>query len=112
MPNHLHGIVVNPGKPLQGRPIGVTPGSLGAIVGNFKAVTARRINRLRRTPGAPAWQRNYYEQMARNEWELSDIRQYIAGNPERWAWDTYNPTAAGPDPQAIELWHVLKDGAE
>jgi putative transposase len=36
------------------------PGSLGAIVGNFKSVTARRVNRMRGSPGAPFWQRNYW----------------------------------------------------
>ena len=84
--------------PYYKRPRGVTPGSLGAIVGNFKSVTARRINRIRRTPGMPVWQRNYYEHVVRNESGLNAIRQYIAGNPARWKWDTCNPAASGPDP--------------
>ena len=84
------------------------PGSLGVIVGNFKSVTARRVNRLRRTPGAPVWQRNYYEHVVRDERALNAIRQYIADNPARWAWDTYNPSAAGPDPQAADLWCMLQ----
>ena len=33
-------------------PCGPPSGSLGAIVGNFKSVVARRINRIRKTPGA------------------------------------------------------------
>jgi REP element-mobilizing transposase RayT len=96
-------------SPLPHRPAGPSPGSLGAIVGNFKSVTARRINRLRRTPGAPVWQRNYYEHVVRDERALNAIRQYIADNPARWAWDTYNPAAAGPDPQATELWRLLQE---
>jgi putative transposase len=87
-------------------------GSLGAIVGNFKSVTARRINRLRRTPGMPVWQRNYYEHIVRNEHALNAIRQYITDNPARWAWDTYNPSAVGPDPQTAELWRLLQEGAD
>jgi putative transposase len=72
-------------------PRGVTPGSLGAIVGNFKSVTARRINRARHMPGAPVWQRNYYERVIRNERELAAVRQYIRGNPAHWAEDVENP---------------------
>jgi len=66
-------------------------GSLGAIVGNFKSVTARRINRIRHTPGAKIWQRNYYEHVIRNEKQLNRIRQYIADNPLRWELDIENP---------------------
>jgi len=69
----------------------VVPGSLGAVIGNFKSVTARRINRVRKTPGAPVWQRNYYEHIIRNERELNAIRQYIRDNPARWAEDIENP---------------------
>jgi putative transposase len=47
-------------SPLQGdsRPAGPASGSLGAIVGNFKSVTTRRINRIRKTSGVRVWQRN------------------------------------------------------
>jgi putative transposase len=96
-------------SPLQDHPTGTPPGSLGTIVANFKSLTARRINRLRRTPSAPVWQRNYYEHVVRHERALNAIRQYIAANPARWAWDTYNPLAAGPDPQAVELWRILQE---
>jgi putative transposase len=65
-------------------PSGPLSGSLGAIVGNFKSVTARRINRIRKTPGHPVWQRNYYERVIRNERELIAIRKYIRDNPENW----------------------------
>ena len=44
-------------------------------------MTSRRINQMRRTPGARVWQRNYYEHIIRNEAELDSVRQYIANNP-------------------------------
>lgn len=72
-------------------PIGPPSGSLGAIVGNFRSVTARRINRVRKTPGVRVWQRNYYEHIIRNERALDGIRQYIRDNPARWAEDRENP---------------------
>jgi putative transposase len=66
------------------------PGSIGAIVGNFKSLTARRINNLRRTPGGKVWQRGYYDRIIRNEGELDSIRRYIKDNPRRWAEDRDN----------------------
>jgi REP element-mobilizing transposase RayT len=75
-------------------PTGPPSGSLGAIVGNFKSVTSRRINRMRKTPGVPIWQRNYYERIIRNERELNAIRQYIYDNPAHWLNDAENPVAA------------------
>jgi hypothetical protein len=71
--------------------VSLQPGSLGAIVGNFKSVTTRRINRIRRTPGVALWQRNYYERVVRNGRELQRMRNYIAANPVRWTLDRENP---------------------
>jgi len=115
MPNHVHGIVVildrgmdesvgarqekpspiseSPlASPLpNGHPFGVLSGSLGAIVGAFKSTTTRWVNGIRRTPGAPLWQRNYYEHVIRNESEWARIRQYIQSNPTQWEIDQENP---------------------
>lgn len=66
------------------------PGSIGAIVGNFKSLTARRINNLRRTLGSKVWQRGYYDRIIRNERELEAVRLYIQNNPQRWAEDREN----------------------
>jgi putative transposase len=73
-------------------PLQNTPGSLGAIIGAYKSTTTRLINGLRRTPGLPLWQRNYYEHIIRNEDELKSIRAYVRDNPVRWELDPDNPT--------------------
>jgi len=108
MPNHLHGIIV-----LMDTPVGATrrstvdvpstvgahsraplhrpPRSLGSFVAGFKSAVTKRINALRGTPGRPVWQRNYYEHVIRDEHDLARIREYIAGNPARWAEDEDNP---------------------
>ncbi len=125
MPNHIHGIIVigdvgathasplhqTSASPLQPtspsplppshpvHPTGPSQGSVGAIVGSFKSVTTRRINALRGTPGAPVWQRNYYEHIIRNEPSLQRIREYIAMNPLRWHLDRENPDALGTSPE-------------
>ena len=51
---------------------------------------------MRGTPGAPVWQRGYYEHVARDEAELHQIRAYIVKNPLRWALDSENPAVARP----------------
>ena len=98
-------------SPLPPYPQGVPSGSLGAIVGNFKSVTARRINQLRRAPGTPVWQRNYYEHIIRGERALRAIRRYIAANPANWTLDPLHPaatiTAAGSWDE--DIWRALQE---
>ena len=97
MPNHIHGILVIHDcrgtacrAPTEkfGRP---TPRSLPTIIRSFKSAVTKRINALRKTPGAPLWQRNYYEHVIRNEPDLNEIRQYILDNPVKWGMDENNP---------------------
>ena len=115
MPNHVHGIVIltvgarhdvgaRHAVPLPhteqfGKPV---PGSIPTIVRSFKSATTRHINALRGTPGAPVWQRNYYEHIVRNEESLNRIREYILTNPIRWAMDWENPHREGVD--SVDEW--------
>ncbi|MEW6088305.1 MAG: transposase [bacterium] len=62
---------------------------LPEIIRQFKTFSAKRINKLRQTPGVPVWQRNYYEHIIRNEIELNKIREYIINNPFNWQDDEY-----------------------
>ena len=114
MPNHIHGIIriagavgatrrvvptaparrvvptaparrVAPAQPVAPtRPNGPPPGSLGAIIGQFKSVVTKQINTLRDRPGVSVWQRNYYEHIIRDEESLHRIRRYISENPAHW----------------------------
>ena len=102
MPNHFHSILVIADDPQGrgtvhraptleqfGRPVS---GSLPTVVRYFKGSTTRRINALRGTPGAPVWQRSYYEHVIRDEQDLREIREYIAHNPAKWDLDSENPS--------------------
>ena len=113
MPNHVHFIVViadraglEPGNTRAGLEPGNTraglePGNtraglepaptLSEIVRQLKTFSARRINLIRKTPGLPVWQRNYYERVIRNDDELFAIREYITNNPAQWHQDADNP---------------------
>jgi putative transposase len=64
--------------------------SVGAIVGQIKSASSRRVNRLRNTPGERIWHRNYYDHIIRDERDLDRVREYIAGNPGNWAFDRAN----------------------
>ena len=61
-----------------GKPV---TGSVPTIIRAFKSAVTKRINELRRTPGARLWQQNYWEHIIRKESELNEIRQYIQNNP-------------------------------
>ncbi len=115
MPNHAHGIIVlyedGRGGSFSGkhilqtqalisqtisdinhetRPYGPKRHPLSEIVRAFKSFSAKRINVLRKTPGIPVWQRNYYEHIIRNEQDYQAIRNYISNNPANWENDDEN----------------------
>jgi hypothetical protein len=71
---------------------------LATIIRSFKSAATKRINALRDNPGAPVWQRNYYERVIRDDRELDGIRQYIGENPLRWEEDENHPArqTSGP----------------
>ena len=81
MPNHIHGIIIIENKILNNdvgaiRRVTSTlqPNSLGAIIGQFKSIVTKRINRIKNTLGSTVWQRNYYEHILRNEMDLYSTR--------------------------------------
>lgn len=107
MPNHVHGVIVitefrrgeassleENASPLHQRPNGTQPGSLSAILQNLKSISTRKTNAARGTPGAPVWQRSFYERVVRHEAELAAIREYILANPAHWDEDENNPAIA------------------
>jgi putative transposase len=103
MPNHFHGILWIEGD--KGGTARCAPtiqqfgqavsGSLPAIIRAFKSAATNRINVLRNTPGAPVWQRNFFEHVVRNDESLNRIREYIIYNPQRWDLDRENTHRKG-----------------
>jgi REP element-mobilizing transposase RayT len=53
--------------------------------------TANQINLMRKAPGHPIWQRNYFEHIVRDDKNLSNARDYIANNPFKWLSEKDNP---------------------
>jgi putative transposase len=103
MPNHFHGIVILSSSAPDGaddvgatgrsplRPYGPPRKSLSVLMAGFKSSVTKQINVTRNMPGAPVWQRNYYDHIIRNEKEMAKIWDYIDMNPSRWNLDEENP---------------------
>jgi len=110
MPNHIHGIIRRgdpAGRPCRGNPPGrpcakttngPASGSIGAIIGQYKSLTTKRIRAARLgTPMATVrgiatmiWQRGYYDHIIRDDESLNRIREYISNNPLKWHEDREN----------------------
>jgi REP element-mobilizing transposase RayT len=88
---------------------GTEPGSLAAVIQNFKSISTRKIHqylgrgeafamdkinakniKMANAPPIQVWQRNYYERIIRDEKELDRIRLYIFENPQQWSEDPEN----------------------
>jgi REP element-mobilizing transposase RayT len=104
MPNHCHGIInivdsvgadqcvcpnnnmgEHTGSPLQVRPI-------SEMIQWFKTMTTneyiRNVKQNRWQPfDGKLWQRNYYEQIIRDEISLRRVRGYVNNNPYQWRQD-------------------------
>ncbi|ESA33787.1 crispr-associated integrase [Leptolyngbya sp. Heron Island J] len=97
MPNHFHGILIlqNPSTVAPSAPDTTSSATgskvknptLGQVVAYFKYQSTKHINNMRSACGIKVWQRNYYENIIRNEASLARIRAYIATNPEKWIAD-------------------------
>ena len=95
MPNHIHGILVIVKRMIivetSRRGVSTSskwkPGTLGAIINQFKSISTKRIRRAGTTTFA--WQPRFYDRIIRNEDALSHIRTYIQNNPMKWENDNY-----------------------
>lgn len=106
MPNHMHGIIIIDRENVGAIPCGCpetgragtrpAPTKIGNVIGAFKSLTTNEyIRNVHQNNWKPfekkLWQRNYYEQIIRNEEELNRIREYIVNNPISWEKDNENP---------------------
>ncbi len=102
MPNHFHGILQiircrgevsspeyhgweNKTHISLGRENRAPTITLGKIIAYFKYTSTKEINDLYgQGQILPIFQRNYYERIIRNFFELNKIRTYIKSNPKNW----------------------------
>ena len=89
MPDHFHGVIELTDRPRKAavqpsvhqRPLGPAPGSLGAIIGSYRAGIVREMNRLRPSPVQSFWQRGYHDIIIVNDRMLERINGYIRRHP-------------------------------
>ena len=79
MPNHVHIVI---------RAIGAQ--RLPTIVHSWKSYTAKRANEILGRTGV-FWQRDYYDRIVRDEWDLENAVRYVLENPMKaglrdWKW--------------------------
>lgn len=97
MPNHFHVILqilseletnreINDKNKLNERRKMLLP----KIIGKFKMITAKQINKILNRKGQAVWQRDYYEHFIRDDEEYYNIIEYIEKNPEWWRKDKYS----------------------
>lgn len=78
MPDHIHLLLT-----LKRQGQSPCP-TLGSVVGAFKSISTKRINREQGAPGEKIWQFRYYEHIIRGEKDFLTTWQYIEENPARW----------------------------
>ena len=69
-----------------------TAPTIGNIVGYFKFITTKLYNEIleiKKEKYLKLWQRNYYENIIRNEKQYIMISEYIKNNPLKWIDDKY-----------------------
>ena len=78
MPDHVHIL-------LTLRRQGLCPcPTLGSVVGAYKSITTKRINRETGAPGEKIWQFRYYEHIVRGEEDFLAMWRYIEENLAHW----------------------------
>ncbi len=96
MPNHIHAIIVireiaQASVETFRRNVSTKkrlfPGTVGAIINQYKSVCTKRIRALNYLDFA--WQAGYYDHIIRSEKSLEEIRAYILGKPIKWEEDEY-----------------------
>jgi REP element-mobilizing transposase RayT len=99
MPNHVHGIIVLTGpermpalrrrgqikRTAELTSVHPQPGSLGAVVGSFKAAVSYWCRTHNLEFG---WQARFHDRIIRGKNSLKAIREYIRENPANWRKDT------------------------
>ena len=92
MPDHFHAIVTINKQKNHTNEIGVfrSPShTLGAIVRGFKGAATKSIkiyateHQITDLP-SKIWQRNYYDRIIRDEFELNRVKKYILDNPKNY----------------------------
>jgi REP element-mobilizing transposase RayT len=81
MPNHMHGIIVLQSVRRGGSRTAPTTSRkpLGRLIGAFKTISTKQINRMHSTPGKRLWQRSFYDPVSAGRTATSSAVRTICG---------------------------------
>ena len=99
MPNHMHGIIlinkssaendIATSVTISTHKKGLQAGSLGVIIGTYKASVKRTLRRQQSHMDDTLWQTGFHEHIIRDEAGLNRLRRYILINPKKWEEDKF-----------------------
>jgi REP element-mobilizing transposase RayT len=87
MPDHFHALIWPP-----------FPLTISKVLQDFKSVSSRKINRLRKRRGS-LWQHQFWDRFVRHRKEFAErldymhynpVRKGLVDKPEQWRWSSYN----------------------
>ena len=86
MPDHFHALMIlgdGPPPAVHGAPTAVDAKRkpLGQLIGAFKTVSTKRVNRERNKRGTLLWQRDFWDRVVRRSESMEPLRRYIRNNP-------------------------------
>lgn len=74
-------------------PVSTVSVTVGDVVGSYKSIVTKSINKMfveHNISQKFVWQERFYDSIARNEFGLDRIREYIWNNPIKWSQDRNN----------------------
>jgi len=77
MPNHIHAIVILPGK----------TANLSVVIGQYKAAVTKQLHKT--FPKLSLWQTSFHDHVIRSQEDYERIWAYIEGNPSKWTEDCF-----------------------
>lgn len=77
MPTHIH-VIIRLLDGMMPRP------GIPEIIGAYKSLTTREINKRMQTAGQKRFQTSFYDMVLRNEKAYQECWLYIDGNPDKW----------------------------
>jgi REP element-mobilizing transposase RayT len=88
-----HDVVLQTGDETGQRPVSTGVITVGDVIGSYKSIVTKTINNMyiqHNITQKFAWQERFYDSIARNEFGLQRIREYIWNNPAKWSRDRNN----------------------
>ncbi len=82
------GVCGGTGSGVCNTPLRSPANNIGSIVRGYKSAVTKQLNLM--NIGCTVWQRNYWDNIIRNEKAYKNISEYIINNPAKWSEDRFH----------------------